>query len=220
MAHNYRNHWSTNGVVSLPASGTTKTCVIGPFSSGDLSAGVANDQATTKAATFTTHATTGTDVVIVPATSLTWTVDAYIGHIVECMSGACLGQTRYISDNDATSLTVDVPFSAATDAMTFRIVKPSTKIPVLTYLDLAHTGTAGNLKFESVAYLNGALTNTSTPPAVPRLLAYYVNASTSGVKQEAPELAGYTGGDIRITPSAALAGTIVAHGFWADAYHE
>ncbi len=220
--HDYLAHWASWGSatpVPLTASTTVKTCVIGPYSSGIPSAGVAGGESLAKSATFTSHASTGTTLVVVPATSLAWTVDAYIGHVVECMSGACIGQTRFISDNDATSLTVDVPFSAQTDSMTFRIVQPSTKIPVLTYFDLNHTGTAGNLLIESVGYINGALTNTATPPAIPLALGRYVTAGTSGTLVTAPEWVGYKGGDLRITPSAALAGTFVASGFWADAIH-
>lgn len=60
-----------------------------------------------------TQTATGGSTTTVVKSGAGWTPDAFIGGYVFIRSGPALGDVRPITDNDATSLTVDPPFSAA-----------------------------------------------------------------------------------------------------------
>ena len=63
-------------------------------------------------ATGTQTATGGSTTTVIKAAA-GWTIDAFIGAYVFILSGPAAGDVRLITDNDATTITVDPPFVAA-----------------------------------------------------------------------------------------------------------
>jgi hypothetical protein len=67
-------------------------------------------------------------------TTAGWVADAYMGYMLEIVSGTCAGQTRMIQGNTATTLTPVRNFSVTPDATSvFRIVRPTTTLSTNAY---------------------------------------------------------------------------------------
>lgn len=207
-------HQFTSSSTALSAAGTAKTVVVQPSLSNVVSRGISKTQSPSVVDTLTAAAAF-TTTTLVNAAASTWGTTEYVGHVAYIYAGTGAGQSRIIASHTNTVLTFDVPLLTAPDGTSrFRILEPDSHFPIINEWVLRHTGTPGNITLESRGVVNGVL--------VTRPLAIYDSlAAASGILNINGMVGvGVRGGDLRVTPSGAMAGFTFGVGWWCGEAEE
>ena len=201
------------GPQTLSASTTVKTIALLPRWTNSASQGQSGTRSRSGVTNRTAAAAFAKTTLVDSVGSLWGASSDYVGHIAVIVAGTGIGEARVITSHTATTLTFDVPLIATPDGTTrFTIFEPdSGHCPVATEWFVNHLTVAGTLLLQSSGLVNGVLTT--------RNLGFYSSlAAASGFQaMTGAKFVGLRGGDLRVTPSAALTGSTLVTGWWAGA---
>lgn len=200
------------GLRTLTANGTDKTIALLPSWTNSASQGQSGTRSRSDV-TNRTAAAAFSKTTLVDSVGSLWGTTDYVGHIAVIVAGTGIGEARVITSHTATTLTFDVPLIATPTISTrFTIFEPdSGHCPVATEWFVNHLTVVGTLLLQSSGLVNGVLTT--------RNLGFYSSlAAASGFQaMTGAKFVGLRGGDLRVTPSAALTGSTLVTGWWAGA---
>ena len=200
---------SFQAVVTLPGSAST-FIALQPKLEDAVSAGIAKVMRIDVGIDRTATGASTTTVIVDSDTTFPWSTDMFTGEVAYIKSGTGSGQWRVISENYVSTLTVDVPFNTAPNGTSnYDIRKASTLQPIITSIELNHTGVAGTLTIQSGGIRNGIYN-------VRDLWTFSTAATSTHSSAGNMRKIGHRGGDLRCTTTTAMTGTLVINGYWSN----